>query len=205
MFLHCFYPLTLQRLRDATPDTERRRHQTGESNASHRPMGFSPEYISNDSGTSGKFTNIDGADDHPPIKSLHDSNSDHHRSLHDELESVDSEFHLHSPPDVGIQDKHAFEISKLHSQLGAMRNYNEAVQTELRLYKNIGIQNSPLSGSRLSQTGSRTDAPFSLEEHLEDIQALRKKLEESINQNDHLRESLELQLSSSQHGQSGGE
>ncbi len=103
-------------------------------------------------------------------------------------------------PSTEHQEKIFRENDKLKLKLKNTEDLNESLRNELRLYENI----------RPSRGRSSTGVSFShepvttgLEQHLLEIRALRKRLEESIQNNDRLREQLQQQLDHMAIGQSG--
>lgn len=112
------------------------------------------------------------------------------------------------------QENYEDEIEQLRSQLQIAESFNETMKDELRIYetldlrKSIGIQNSPKLGSCASQTGpseSAQQGPVDLTGHLEEIRALRTRLEQSIQQNDELRKHMEKRLLEGNKWQKEGE
>ena len=101
------------------------------------------------------------------------------------------------------EEKYQKEIYLLRGQLSASKDLNDALKKELSLYDTMsrnspGVHNSHKMGSLSTQVGggSSGTGELSLREHLEEIRALRLRLEESIQQNNKLRELLEKQLAS---------
>ncbi|XP_013408886.1 uncharacterized protein LOC106172607 [Lingula anatina] len=87
-------------------------------------------------------------------------------------------------------------IVNLQQKLKTVEELNETLKDEMKLFENIGtsigIQSSPGMSTHSSQT--RRDPHSTLQEHLNEIRELRKRLEESIRNNDLLREKLERRL-----------
>ena len=88
------------------------------------------------------------------------------------------------------------EIYLLQGQLSASRDLNDALKKELSLYDTLSrnSKSGQKSGGLLGTSGVGNQGELSLREHLEEIRALRLRLEDSIQQNNKLRELLEKQL-----------
>lgn len=86
---------------------------------------------------------------------------------------------------AGIEDRQKREIMVIQGQLQASQDLNDALKKELAVYEALHreTQGAPLS-----------DGGLNLKEHLEEIRRLRLRLEESIEQNNRLKETLERQL-----------
>ena len=88
------------------------------------------------------------------------------------------------------------ELQVVRIKLKSLEDVNKTLKLELQLYDSmktsVGIQSSPKTGSHGSQT--TTDQSLNLQEHLQEIRALRKQLLKSIKNNDRLGEKLEKQL-----------
>ncbi|XP_013384571.1 myomegalin, partial [Lingula anatina] len=107
-----------------------------------------------------------------------------------------------APPD-SEKDK---LIVNLQQKLKTVEELNETLKDEMKLFENIGtsvgIQSSPGMSTHGSQT--RRDPHSTLQEHLNEIRELRKRLEESIRNNDLLREKLERRLEDMRREGGGG-
>ncbi|XP_033115681.1 myomegalin-like isoform X2 [Anneissia japonica] len=83
------------------------------------------------------------------------------------------------------------ELVRIQAKLRQSEKQVESLKSELDLYKHLLADSPKVSGS--------SDSAI-LKEHLEEIRALRKRLEESINVNDRLQEQLEAKLAELSNG-----
>uniref|UniRef100_UPI00358EBC65 myomegalin-like isoform X3 n=1 Tax=Myxine glutinosa TaxID=7769 RepID=UPI00358EBC65 len=105
----------------------------------------------------------------------------------------------------------AQQASMLQQQLQGERELNESLRVELELQRSVLAERNGPAWREDNDTGQQLDAsPESsgynssrltaglLEEHLREIKALRERLEESISNNDLLRQQLQLRLAETQ-------
>ena len=88
------------------------------------------------------------------------------------------------------------EVDHLKTKVREMQRLNRTLKTELEIYRKVldGSSEGGVGGVSDGRPQDSQDPNDVLKEHLEEIRALRKRLEESINVNDRLREQLEAKL-----------
>ena len=89
------------------------------------------------------------------------------------------------------------EVDTLKTRLQAVEDLNETLKSELKLFENLnpseGVQTTPGVGRGGSMPGAgktKKEKTLSIQEHLEEMRALRRRLEESLAKNDQMMEEL---------------
>ena len=96
------------------------------------------------------------------------------------------------------------EINHLKTKLRETERLSKTLKTELEIYRKV-LDGWYDGTAESKEERTQQDPNDVLKEHLEEIRALRKRLEESINVNDRLREQLEAKLAGSDQSESEGE
>lgn len=100
------------------------------------------------------------------------------------------------------------DLAQLHSKLRENQLLVCTLKSELEVYRNVLHSKTP-EGSphsvKTGRSGTRDSTDSTLRDYLEELRALRKKLEDSIKVNDKLRKQLEGRLDDTGGGSGGKE